>query len=122
MYRNSFALLNYALLHQCILKDYHRAEKIYRRALVLDPNNEYVVQNFNRFEDQRYPGGYYAGTGVPFSIVERSHVAEDRPEWGEWRRMKDPLSNKVNLCHFWINTIDKSSSFDVNLEEESATK
>jgi len=109
---DSIALLNYALLHQCILKEYGRAEKIYRRALALDPDNSNVVHNFNVFEDQRYPGGYYADTGVPFSIVERSHTTEERSEWGEWRRMKDPVSKKVNFCHFWFNSVEKTSSFD----------
>ena len=71
------ALLNYALLHQCILKEYNRAENIYRRALALNPNDSRIVSNFNWFEDQRYPEGYYVDSRVPFTVVERSHIVEE---------------------------------------------
>lgn len=106
------ALLNYALLHQCILGEYYRAEKIYRNALSKDPTNEFLSHNFNLFEDQRYPGGYYAGSGVPNAIVKRSHILEEQRDWGEWKKMKDPLSSKPNFNTFWYNSIDKSSSFE----------
>jgi len=108
---NSIALLNYALLHQCVLKEYNRAEMIYRRALALNPDNSYVVRNFNLFEEQRYPGGFYADKSVPFSIIERSHIVEERPEWKQWKKMKDPVSKKEAFCYFWFNRVKKMSSF-----------
>ena len=108
---NPFALLNYALLHQCILGEYYRAEKIYRRALAQDPTNQNVVSNYNLFLDQCYPGGYYAGNGVPDIVVKRSHVKEERPEWGEWKVMFDPLCTN-SFETFWFNSIDSTSSFE----------
>ncbi len=109
---HSIVLLNYALLHQCILRDYYRAEKIYRRALAQDPSNELVVQNYKLFEDQRYPGGYYAGSGVPLSISKRSQVLQEEKDWGEWKKMFDPLSNNPRFNTFWLNAIDDTSSFE----------
>lgn len=106
------ALLNYALFHQCILGEFYKAEKIYRRALAQDRMNEFVAHNYKLFEDQRYPGGYYAGNGVPYSILKRSAVLEERKDWGEWKKMKDPFSSKPNFSAFWFNTLDKASSFE----------
>jgi hypothetical protein len=99
------------LLHQCILGEYYRAEKIYRRALAQDPTNQNVVSNYNLFLDQCYPGGYYAGNGVPDIVVKRSHVKEERPEWGEWKVMFDPLCTN-SFETFWFNSIDSTSSFE----------
>lgn len=107
---NPFALLNYALLHQCVLGEYYRAEKIYRRALAQDAN-ENVVSNYNLFIDQRYPGGYYANNSVPNVVVRRSEVKEERSEWGEWKTMIDPLCSKSSFDTFWLNSIDGASSF-----------
>ena len=42
-----FALLNYALLHQCILREYYRAEKMYLKALAQDKTNKTSVNNCN---------------------------------------------------------------------------
>ena len=106
-----FALLNYALLHQCILGEYYRAEKIYRRALAQDSTNQNVVNNYNLFIDQCYPGGYYADNGVPEIVVKRSHIKEERPAWGEWKVMFDPLCTN-SFETFWFNSIDHSSSFE----------
>lgn len=109
---NPLALLNYALLHQCILGEFHRAEKIYRRALSQDPTNELVADNYMLFQDQRYPGGYYAGSGVPYTILKRSRVCEEQRDWGEWKKMIDPFSSKPNFSTFWYNAMDEVSSFE----------
>lgn len=106
------ALLNYALLHQCILGEFYRAEKIYRRALSQDPTNELIAHNYKLFEDQRFPGGYYAGSGVPHVIVKRSHISEEKKDWGEWKKMIDPLSTKPKFNKFWFNALDKTSTFE----------
>lgn len=117
------ALLNYALVHQCILGEFYRAEMIYRRALAQDPTNTLVVENYKLFEDQRYPGGYYARSGVPDSILKRSYFIEDYEDyWGEWKTMKDPLSNKPSFSTFWFNTIDKTSSFEEPVWKEEWQK
>ncbi len=108
---DSFALLNYALLHQCVLGEFYRAEKIYRRALGKDPHNRKIAENFNLFIEQRYPGGYYAGNGVPAIAIQRSEVKETRPEWGEWKVMLDPLCTKESFDTFWYNAVDNVSSF-----------
>eukprot|EP00956_Cyclotella_meneghiniana_P041373 scaffold224822_cov129-Cyclotella_meneghiniana.AAC.1 len=54
--KNPLALLNYALLHQCIYKQYEHAEKIYRAALAIDSRNKYVADNYSLFLLERYPG------------------------------------------------------------------
>mmetsp|Transcript_21311 Transcript_21311/g.61139 ORF Transcript_21311/g.61139 Transcript_21311/m.61139 type:complete len:1040 (-) Transcript_21311:220-3339(-) len=51
--RNPLALLNSALLHQHVLKDPRRADKLYRRALAIDmngPNAAIVRQNYEMFQ------------------------------------------------------------------------
>jgi hypothetical protein len=105
-------LLNYALLHQCILGEYYVAEKIYRRALALDPNNQAIIKNYHMFIDQRYPGGLYARNGVPHVILQRSIVEEERYEWGEFKYMKDPLSHRTEFSKFWLNTLNGSTCFE----------
>jgi len=105
-------LLNYALLHQCILGEYYLAEKIYRRALALDPNNQAIVENYNTFIDQRYPGGVYDGNGVPHVVLRRSIVEEERYEWGEFKYMKDPLSRRTEYSKFWLNTVNGITRFE----------
>ncbi len=107
---NPLALLNYALLHQCVLGEFYRAEKIYRRAIA-QGTNEYVVTNYNLFMDQRYPGGYYANNSVPYIVVRRSEIKDERPEWGEWKVMFDPLCTNNSFDTFWLNSFDGSSSF-----------
>lgn len=108
---DSFALLNYALLHQCILGEYYRTEKIYRRALSESSNDEVLVANYNLFLDQRYPGGYYASNSVPNVVVRRSETKEERPDWGEWKIMTDPFCTKQSFSDFWLNSVDGTSSF-----------
>jgi tetratricopeptide (TPR) repeat protein len=57
--RNPLALLNYALLHQCIYRTFDKAEKLYRAALSVDPTNNLVSENYLLFTDERYLGGAY---------------------------------------------------------------
>jgi tetratricopeptide (TPR) repeat protein len=109
--RNPLTLLNYALLHQCIYKDYDHAEKLYRAALALDPTNTLVVENYRRFNDERYPGGAYEGHGPPFSVVRRSKVAEEHMDWGEWRKMTDPSCPRKGFEIFWFNRFTKVTRF-----------
>lgn len=109
--RNPLTLLNYALLHQCIYKAYDRAEKIYRAALALDPTNTFVVENYRFFTDERYPGGAYASLGPPYSVVRRSEVVEEHPEWAEWCKMLDPECPKRGMEIFWYNRFTKETRF-----------
>ena len=106
------ALLNYALLHQCVLGEYYRAEKIYRHAISKHSSDRNVIENYQLFEDQRYPGGFYSKTGVPYSITSRSKIKESRREWGEWLIMEDPLSQRESFNTFWYNKLNKSSVFE----------
>lgn len=108
---NPDALLNYALLHQCILGEYYRAERIYRRALSFDSKNRNVANNYHFFIDQLYPGGFYAGNGVPNVVIRRSQVKKTSPDWGEWKVMFDPLCTN-SYDSFWYNSIDFVSSFE----------
>ena len=105
------ALLNYALMHQCVLADYNRAEKLYRRALAVDPNNQMITENFRLFNQQRYPGGAYVSKGPPQSAVQRSKVIQDALGSGEWKKMVDPLCPNEEYKYFYYNANSKLSQF-----------
>ena len=109
--RNSLTLLNYALLHQCVYKNYDHAEKLYRAALALDPINELVVENYRLFCYERYPCGAYESSGPPYSVVARSNVVEERLDWAEWRKMIDPLCPRKGFEVFWYNRFTKETRF-----------
>jgi len=110
--KNPLTLLNYALLHQCIYKKYDHAEKIYRAALALDPTNSLVSENYRFFLNERYPGGEYLSQGPPFSVLRRSKVIEEQPEWAEWRKMTDIECPKSGFEKFWYNRLTKETSFE----------
>jgi tetratricopeptide (TPR) repeat protein len=123
--RNPLTLLNYALLHQCVYKNYDHSEKLYRAAMALDPNNTHVVENYRLFNDERYPGGAYESCGPPFSVVQRSNVVEERLDWGEWRKMIDPLCQRKGFEVFWFNRFTKMTQFtepDWNIVWENRLK
>lgn len=123
--RNPLTLLNYALLHQCVYKNYDHSEKLYRAALALDPTNTHVVENYRLFNDERYPGGAYESCGPPYSVVRRSNVVEERLDWGEWRKMIDPLCPRKGFEVFWLNRFTKMTSFsepDWNIVWENRLK
>jgi len=109
--KNPLALLNFALLYQCIYRKYDHAEKIYRAALSLDPTNTLVLENYRLFIDERYPGGEYLSLGPPFSVVRGSQVVEERPEWAEWSKMIDHGCPKKGMETFWFNRFTKDTSF-----------
>ena len=109
--KNPLALLNYALLHQCIYRKYDHAEKIYRAALALDPSNDLVLANYHFFLGERYPGGAYEDGGPPFSVLRRSKIIEEREEWAEWIKMIDAECPKTGFEIFWYNRLNKTLSF-----------
>ena len=110
--KNPLALLNYALLHQCIYNKYDHAEKIYRAALAIDPMNSLVLENYKFFLDERYPGGTYASKGPPFSAVRRSKTIEERAEWAEWSKKEDTECQKSGFSLFWYNRFTKETLFE----------
>lgn len=110
--KNALALLNYALLHQCIYKEYEQAEKIYRAALAIDPTNTHVVSNYSLFLQERYPGGVYESSGPPYSVVRRSKVVDERLEWAEWSKLMDPMCPRSNGFEiYWYNKFTKVVQF-----------
>ena len=109
--KGASALLNYALLHQCVIGDIRRAENIYRRALSVDPSNRFIVENFELLTQQMYPGGKYDCGGPPFSVLHRSNTVKDQnEEWGEWKRMYDPMCKLPGFEYFWYNSFTKQTS------------
>ena len=110
--KNPLALLNYALLHQCIYNKYDHAEKIYRAALAIDPMNSLVLENYKFFLDERYPGGTYASEGPPFSAIRRSKTIEERAEWAEWSKKEDNECPKSGFSLFWYNRFTKETLFE----------
>jgi len=110
--RNSLVLLNFALLHQCVFEEYDKADKLYRRAIAIEPSNSLIAMNYKLFDAQRYPGGRYEGKGPSVSAVLRSHISEKRSEWGEWQLMVDEASPRREFQHFWYNSLKKVTLFD----------
>lgn len=109
---SSLALLNYALLYQCIVGDYDLADKLYRRALAIDSQSIFVKTNFGFFDAQRYPGGLYEGKGPSTSAVMRSEVKESSPQWCEWSLLFDQESPRKDYSLFWYNKITKETLFE----------
>lgn len=110
--KNPKALLNYAILLQCIIQDFDQAEKFYRRALDVAPDDRMVVKNYEDFETQRLPGGRCAGGGPSLSAVKTSQVQDTRPEWGEWQRMYNTKAREEKFANFWYNTVTQATLWD----------
>lgn len=108
---NPLALLNYALLHQCIYKQYEHAEKIYRAALAIDATNKYVTDNYSLFLLERYPGGAFESIGPSLSVLKRSEIIEERHEWAEWSRLVDSQCPKPGYEMYWYNKFTKTTRF-----------
>ena len=112
---NPFAILNYALVFQCIYSDMEKTERLYRKALAEDPTNTCVQQNFELFEEERYPGGVYDSGAPSSSVLRRSENVNDdkclRQKWGEWIRKKDPFCTKPVFQYFWYNNLTKKAQY-----------
>jgi tetratricopeptide (TPR) repeat protein len=111
--KNSSALLNYALYHQCVLHEFDLAEKFYMRAMTIDPSNDKLLMNFEQLEKERVPGGQYASLGPSNAVLTRSVVREDEQEreFGEWQKCYDHKSLTPAFAHFWYNTLARYTQF-----------
>jgi len=110
--KNARALLNYALLLQCVVKDYELAEKFYRRAVAADPDDKFVTRNYLDFTAQRLPGGAYAGGGPPLSALKTSVVEEAKFEWGDWRLMRNDRAPDKRFTRFWASELAGKCSWE----------
>jgi tetratricopeptide (TPR) repeat protein len=103
--RSMRARLMYALVAQCYLDRFDDAEKYYRQALGLVPeedgDKERVATNFEEFVKQRYPGGVYDRGGPPVAVKLRGRV-RDQPD-KEWARWEDPDALKEAYTVYWVN-------------------
>lgn len=59
-------LLNYAIVMQCVRRDYKMAERMYRRAVRLAPDNEAIHTNFVEFLEVRLASSARANLAVPW--------------------------------------------------------
>lgn len=104
------ALLNYALMLQTVVGDYDRAERFYHRAIgALKPNDkarQNCMENFDTFEVERLPGGVYSSPFPTGTVLRNSKLFEERPEWGEFKRMihSNPLKPNATF-YFWLNKL-----------------
>ncbi|KAH8074617.1 Ca2-binding protein [Aureococcus anophagefferens] len=91
---NPLALLNYALVQQCLVRDLARAERFYHRALGALTDDDPARDN------------------PSITVVRNSKIAEERPEWGEWGRYshENELRPKA-VFYFWLNPITKRASW-----------
>ena len=111
-------LLNYALLMQGVVEDFDLAEKFYRRAIAADPDDRFVVRNYQDFETERLPGGLYAGGGPPLSVLKTSVVKEEKFEWGEWKLMTNERATDERFVEYWANELGGRTSWEVPNWEE----
>ena len=109
--KNPLSLLNYALLHQCVYRKYDIADKIYRTALSYDPCNTLVLENYELFTSQRYPGGEYECAGPPISVVNRSTILETKAG-SEWSKRVDPECPRPGFEEFHYNRFTKETRFE----------
>ncbi|KAJ0407545.1 hypothetical protein P43SY_006863 [Pythium insidiosum] len=61
--KNANALGNYAVYLQCVRLELDKAETLYRRAIDLDPTNNFVLENYVRLQRERTPEGIYSSAG-----------------------------------------------------------
>ena len=109
-------LLNWAVLKQCVDRDYDKAEQFYRRALEVGPNDSCVTQNFADFCENRLPGGLYAGGGPGNIARRRAQVVKDgangelsAPEWCE---LYDGEAANPLFARFYFNRKTDTTRWD----------
>ena len=104
---NRLALLNYALVQQCIKANYELADRLYRMAIRYAPNDKLVTKNYADFLENQLPGGLYFKEDIgPNGTVEsRSKVFEEKAEWGEWVIMIDKEARGAKFEKFWFNVL-----------------
>jgi hypothetical protein len=110
--KSARCLLNYALLLQCVVKDYDLADKFYRRAVACDSEDKFVVQNLLDFEAQRLPGGQYAGGGPPLAVLKTSIVEDDKFEWGDWKLMRNERAHDQRFTLYWATELGGRTSWE----------
>ena len=104
---HSKALLNFALVNQCIHKKYELADRLYRMALRFSPNDKLVQKNYSDFLEEQLPGGQYfvEDIGPNGTIEQRSKIVEEREEWGEWTVKVDREAKDERFSRFWYNIL-----------------
>ena len=105
--RHRLALLNFALCNQCINGKYELADRLYRMALRIAPNDKLVNKNYLDFREQQLPGGLYfqENIGPNGTIEQRSIVEEQKEEWGEWVIKFDEQATDGRFSKFWFNML-----------------
>lgn len=101
------ALGNYAIFHQCITKDYDKAENLYRRALFLDLTHPKLNENYKRFIDERLPGGLYSSKGPGATALRRSIKVNSVGPRSPWFLMHDPEARNSFSEYFYWNSKTK---------------
>jgi tetratricopeptide (TPR) repeat protein len=115
-------LLNYALLLQCVVKEYDLAEKFYRRALAADPDDKFILRNYSDFEAQRLPGGLYEGGGPPLAVLKTAAVQAEKFEWAEWAYLRNDRAHDERFRLFWAaESLGKTSWEEPKWHEVWAT-
>ncbi|GMI24667.1 hypothetical protein TrRE_jg1046, partial [Triparma retinervis] len=107
MPQHRLALLNYALVNQCIEGNYELADRLYRMALRFAPNDKLVNRNYTDFQEQQLPGGMYfkEEIGPNGTVEQRSEIHEENAEWGEWVIKMDPAVKDPRFKTFWFNKL-----------------
>jgi len=105
---SSCVWLNYALVHMCIFRDFEKADKYFRRAIDLDTKNASAIDNYDDFQENRLPGGKFAGGGPNPQVVKRSvELFHD----GEWKQLRDNEAKHEGFALFWFNERTQQSQW-----------
>lgn len=115
-------LLQYALVAQCVLRNYSLAGRLYERCMSYsdDPDFCSVLDNYADFLRERHVGGMYAGEGPTALQISRavpfeSHPSEAGEVFGstrhllrhdgdEWQAMQDPVAKNFLRALFYKHT------------------
>jgi hypothetical protein len=130
--RNVQALLNLAVIECLVFQNMAKSEKLFRRALAIDPFNERVVELWfflkdrfgeikNLFKPKSYMDAISYKKGGKKKMIHGRPVYED-PIWAGWVFVEEDIyfmSKKIFDTSYWYNPADHSEQEEMpNFKEE----
>ena len=111
----------------CASLTHHTHPHLFLRvqAAKADPDDKFVLENYDFFLRERLPGGMYAGGGPGEVVRKRSAVVTENPhsqEKHEWALYLDPDARDPKFARFWANSITQQTQWDEPKWEEEWKK
>jgi hypothetical protein len=92
------------------------------QAVKADPEDKFVMDNYDAFLRERLPGGLYSGGGPGEVVRKRSSIVEENPhssEKHEWALYIDPDARDVKFSRFWADSVTSQTQWEEpNWEKE----